>query len=355
MATSVTLAGPTTAGGAVGWRSSWIEVVLFLGGAGLFAMLLRRIGVAPIAEALRSLGLALPLIIGVEGLAVLANTLSWRCTIPPDQRGRVRFRRLAAARLVGDAVNYVFSEGAGEIPRIRLLSRYMSMEQAVASVAMAKLTEGVALGVFGILGLVLAWPVLATRAAGGMAIAAAALLGVGLVAGSLVAVRAGFLTVVVRVFHRLTTTQDDRARLARAAVSKDADRALFQQGLVGSTVWHLVGWLVNVGELWLACHYLGLRPSLGVVFAGEALAALLDGVFLFVPMRIGASEGGRVFVFGLLGLGATVGLTLGLVRRVRELAWTVAGLATYPWLARVDRTVPGGGGGQGRRDGVAVT
>ena len=89
---------------------------------------------------------------------------------------------------------------------------------------------------------------------------------------------------------------------------------------------------MNVAELWLACHFLGLRPSLGVVFAGEALGALCDGVFFFVPMRIGAAEGGRVFVFALLGFSAAQGLTLGLVRRVRELAWTTIGLAIYPWL-----------------------
>ena len=113
--------------------------------------------------------------------------------------------------------------------------------------------------------------------------------------------------------------------------------------MVGSTIWHLVGWLVNVAELWLACHFLGLRAPLGVVFAGEALGVLFDGLFFFVPMRIGAAEGGRVFVFRLLGFSAGVGLTLGLVRRMRELAWTVAGLSIYPWLARVDGTERGSG------------
>lgn len=32
------------------------------------------------------------------------------------------------------------------------------------------------------------------------------------------------------------------------------------------------------------------------------------------------------------GFSAAQGLTLGLVRRVRELAWTTMGLAIYPWL-----------------------
>ena len=70
-------------------------------------------------------------------------------------------------------------------------------------------------------------------------------------------------------------------------------------------------------------------------------------------MRL-AAEGGRVFVFGLLGFGTGIGLTLGLVRRIRELAWTVAGLAIYPWLARGDRPVPGRGTGQDRHGRVVT-
>jgi hypothetical protein len=112
----------------------------------------------------------------------------------------------------------------------------------------------------------------------------------------------------------------------------------------------LAGWLVNVAELWLACHFVGLRPSLGVVFAGEALGALCDGVFFLVPMRIGAAEGGRVFLFALLGLGAAQGLALSVVRRVRELTWTAIGLVIYPWLG-VRATLPC----RGHRDPEATT
>lgn len=343
MVTSATLAGPAPARRPRGWRSSWVEIALFLAGAGLFAFLIHRIGTATIADALASLGFSLPLIIGVEAFAVLANTLSWRCTIAPEWRADVPFRRLLAARIVGDAVNYVIPAGAGEIPKIRLLSQYIPMELAVASVALAKLTEGIALGLFAILGLVVAWPILTASAVSGVTIAVAAGAGVGLVVGCLVAVRLGFSAAVVRLFRRLVATQRERVRFPEAAVSTDTGMGAFRQGLVGSTIWHLVGWLVNVAELWLACHFLGLRAPLGVVFAGEALGVLFDGLFFFVPMRIGAAEGGRVFVFRLLGFSAGVGLTLGLVRRIRELAWTVAGLSIYPWLARVDGTERGSG------------
>src|SRR5262249_11884253 len=145
---------------------------------------------------------------------------------------------------------------------------------------------------------------------------------------------------LVRIFNRFSVTHRDRCRVV-AAISVDTETTPFRRGVASSTVWHLVGWMVNVAELWLACHFLGLRPSLGVVFAAEALGILFDSVFFFVPMRIGAAEGGRLFVFTLLGFSAALGLTLGLVRRMRDLAWTVVGLALYPWLARAAGTAPG--------------
>jgi hypothetical protein len=347
--------GPAPARRSRGWRSSWIEIVLFVAGTGLFAFLIRRVGAASIGQALVTVGPALPLIVGVEALAVLANTQSWRCTIAPTRRADVPFGRLVAARIVGDAVSYVIPAGAGEIPKVRFLSRYIPTELALASVAMAKLTEGIALGLFALLGLVAAWPILVTGRVSAVTIGVAAAAGVGLVTAGLLAARAGLSTAVIRLSRRLVTTLPDRARSTVTESPAVGETPSPQEGLVASTAWYLVGWLVNVAELWLACHFLGLRAPLGVVFAGEALGALFDAIFFFVPMRIGAAEGGRVFVFRLLGFSAEIGLTLGLVRRIRELTWTVAGLAIYPWLARVDRAAPGHETARDRRGAAVAT
>jgi Lysylphosphatidylglycerol synthase TM region len=355
MAAVTPSSGPVPARRSRGRCSSWIDIALFATGTGLFAFLIHRVGAASIARALVTLGPALPLIVGVEALAVLANTLSWRCTIPPARRADVPFGRLVAARIVGDAVSYVIPAGAGEIPKVRFLSRYIPTEVALVSVALAKLTEGIALGLFALLGLAAAWPMLVTSRVSAVTIVVVAAAGVGLVAAGLVAARAGVSTAVIRLFRRLVAILPDRPRSEVAGSPAVAETPSRQEGLVASTAWYLVGWLVNVAELWLACHFLALRASVRVVFAGEALGALFDAIFFFVPMRIGAAEGGRVFVFRLLGFSAEIGLTLGLVRRIRELVWTVAGLAIYPWLARVDKAAPGHEPARDRRDTAVAT
>src|SRR5262245_37591377 len=169
-------------------RPPWLEVALFVAGGGVFAALLWTIGTAPITEALARLGPRLALIVGVEFLAILANTLSWRYTFAREWRGDVPFGRLVAARIVGDALDYVVPAGAGEISKVRLLSLYIPVESALASVALAKLTEGLALGLFGFLGLVVVWPIVARNPVGTVPIVLAALAGAGLAAGCFIAV-----------------------------------------------------------------------------------------------------------------------------------------------------------------------
>ena len=50
-----------------------------------------------------------------------------------------------------------------------------------------------------------------------------------------------------------------------------------------------------------------------------------SGGFKFVPLQMGVSEAGTAFLTGVLGLGTTLGTTLGLVRKVRMICWTGIG------------------------------
>jgi hypothetical protein len=59
---------------------------------------------------------------------------------------------------------------------------------------------------------------------------------------------------------------------------------------------------------------------------------------------VGTQEGGKVLLFATLGLDPARGLTVGIVRRIRELVYAGLGLAALGWLtaraATSDYTVP---------------
>ena len=53
---------------------------------------------------------------------------------------------------------------------------------------------------------------------------------------------------------------------------------------------------------------------------------------LVVPAKVGTQEGGKVLLFALLGMDPARGLTVGVVRRIRELAYAGLGLAALGLL-----------------------
>jgi uncharacterized membrane protein YbhN (UPF0104 family) len=73
-----------------------------------------------------------------------------------------------------------------------------------------------------------------------------------------------------------------------------------------------------------------------LLFLGVGEATFLDSFFIIVfgtavtvvpiPATLGVAETTNVIIFVLLGLGASVGVAVTIIRRVIDLLWTAAGL-----------------------------
>jgi len=88
----------------------------------------------------------------------------------------------------------------------------------------------------------------------------------------------------------------------------------------------LAAWQIGVVETLLVLRLLGRPVRVAQAFAIEVLAVAIEGILFFVPARLGALEGGRVAACVAVGLDPAAGLTLGVVRRARDLFWAVPGL-----------------------------
>lgn len=82
------------------------EWVFLIGGLVLLVYLWRELGVTTGVTNLRLVGWGIAPIVLQECLAHLANTLGWPAAFPRP-RPAIRFSHLFAARIAGDAVNYV--------------------------------------------------------------------------------------------------------------------------------------------------------------------------------------------------------------------------------------------------------
>ena len=85
----------------------------------------------------------------------------------------------------------------------------------------------------------------------------------------------------------------------------------------------------------------------------EIGSVLIDGILFFVPAKVGTQEGGKVLLFAMLGLDPARGLTVGVVRRIRELTYAGLGLAVLAWLTT--RPVAEGSGAGARARPFALT
>jgi putative membrane protein len=303
---------------------------LLIGGLVLIVYLWRELGITTLVANLRLVGWGIAPIVLQECLACFANTLGWLAAFARP-RPPIRLPHLLAARIAGDAINYVTPTATlgGEFVRTRLLRGQAAGTAIAASVAVAKLSQMLGQIAFISVGLALSLydtPLPATLRLGllgGLAACAA-------LAGALVLVqRRGMFAPLLWLAQRWGW-QGHASELDRRLRHLDAEIAQFHrhaQGALGlSVASFFVGWALGAVEIYLILWFLDVPITMYRALTIEALSVAIDGMLFFVPAKVGTQEGGKVLIFTLLGLDPAKGLALGMLRRIRELTWALIGL-----------------------------
>lgn len=313
-----------------------VKLVLLILGIGAIAFSIHRIGWAPVLAALERLAWwQLVLVCLPYAVITAVDTLGWRFAFPRDA---APFRRLFGARLAGEALNLVTAVGSvgGEVAKAWLIRRDVAYAESVPSVVIAKTTLTIAQALFLLVGVALAWTMLAidSRVLGAMLwllvveVAAVA----GFVAVQIVGVvgRAGRLLEWSGVVRR-----DEYARRLDADL-RDYYRRDWRR-LSLSTAFHLGGWLLGAGEAYLILSVLRIPADLVTATVVEALGAGVRFATFLVPASLGAFESANAAAFEAMGLGAGAGLAFSFVRRARQIGWIGVGLlvlVSMGWLAK---------------------
>jgi hypothetical protein len=82
---------------------------------------------------------------------------------------------------------------------------------------------------------------------------------------------------------------------------------------------------LGVAEVYLTLWLLTGAPTLMTSFLFETANRLITVVFKFVPLRLGVDEASTAGFATIIGVEASTGLSLAIVRRVRVLFWAAAG------------------------------
>jgi uncharacterized membrane protein YbhN (UPF0104 family) len=97
--------------------------------------------------------------------------------------------------------------------------------------------------------------------------------------------------------------------------------------------------LIMIGEAYLMLYALGAHPTFATVLMFEGVSKIANSVGVIVPGHLGIAEGSSAALAGALGIGSSFGVALVLMRRVRGLLWSMAGMAlVVPDLWRMSRS-----------------
>lgn len=261
------------------------------------------------------------------------GTAGWRTLFPAAQR--LRFRTLLWARWISNSINNLLpvAQIGGDLIRIRMLmQRGMPGPAAAASVVVDVTLAVVTQIAFAVIGIGL-W--LWTAGWSRSATAALAVMGVfALGAGSFFLLQhAGLFGRAAGAMRRVVKTEQWGAvtggaeALDRAVVSTYRRR----RAVVRATGWRMLSWFAAALEVWIILRALGQPVSVIEAVIVESLGQAVRKAAFLVPGAVGVQEGGFMILGASLGLAAEVGLTLSLVKRLRELLVGLPALAAWQW------------------------
>ena len=299
-------------------------------GVALFAWMVHRVGPQIVATHLRQIGWGFLLIVAIAGLRFAMRAAAWALCVEPPHR--LSFAQAFAAVLAGDALGNATPLGpiVGEPAKAAFVRTRMPLAAALTALAIENVLytlSTAAMIAAGMIALLFRFELpQALREASEIALAAiAALFAAALwILWRRPALVSGPMGAVSRPSTRLQSRLERVRALEREVYTFAGRRQGAMFPLIGAELmFHALG----VAEVHVTLWFLnGTPPPLLTSFILETVNRLITVVFKFVPMQVGVSEAGTALVTQVLGLGASTGVTLGIVRKVRMLCWSSLGI-----------------------------
>lgn len=307
------------------------QAILLILGLALLIYLVAQTGWHQIWDQITRLKWNLIPIVLVYALVYTFDTLGWKFSFR-KQYPTVSFFNLFWIRLAGEAVNNTTPTGyvGGEPVKAYMLRSFdVSTPESFASLVAAKTTLTLSQILFIVFGLAAAFIELDLSLTFKIVMSFMLIFLTVLVLLFMVFQQKGMFTSIAKMLSRLNIGQNAISKRMEKIKELESHLADFYKSsrrqFIFSFSFHFLGWLAGVLEIYLIVLFLELPLNLLDAFMIETLHQLLRGLAFWVPGNIGTQEGGNFFIFTLFGLSGAVGLSVSLIRRIRELIWAVLG------------------------------
>ncbi len=328
-------------------RATLLSWVAWAVGLAVVAVLIHQIGVAPVLGALTAAGPRIVWLMAAYSVATVVMAIPWRLLLTGLQRPSVG--GAVASRFAASGLNAVLPFiTAGDAVRLLWLDRGQ-WPQGAAAVVVDRLMFAVASVAFIGLGAIAIALMPSVPRAFEWAALGAALITALLVAvfvwlagrGKTVSLLHRF---VRRLSARLLPASGDGAQPSDLPALIDGalqSLLLRARGKLGAIVLiHLFGRCLAAVEIYAGLRALNVPVTPAPVLILAAVPVALNLVGAFMPGQIGLQEGACTAVAAALGLGATTGLSLVLLIRIRQLLFVPVTAAVLSF--RVHHPTPTG-------------
>jgi len=322
------------------------HLLSFIAGAVLFVYVIKQTGITELKHHIGMLGLTGTLaIIGLSAVRNCMRAGSWYYSIEPQERG-VTFWALMNTMLAGEAIKYLTATGplVSEPAKAAMVRREVPLLQGLSSVVVENLVYYLTVFIFMFAGL----PALLWLAEVPGDVKLAGLVLVAAIALSIVVV---FIAIRLKSFI-LARSFDQIARRRRfsrvaplASNVRRIEENLYsfyehrRRAFFVIFALNMASHLINIVEVWVILLLLDLPATMLNGFIIEAITKVINFVFFFVPTRAGVYESGNALLLQALGMSASAGVALAIIRKLRAFIWVAYGLVIIGILAaRRERT-----------------
>lgn len=321
---------------------------IWLSGFALLLALVARQGFSEVSSALAVAGFGMVWVTVYHLVPMFVDTLAWQFLLP--RRHHVPLSDLLWMRWLAESVNNLLpvAQVGGEFLKTRLLMlRRIPGSIAGASAVGDLTTTVIAQVVFCTMGVLLLGLLGNDDNAAGEFLIGLGVLAL-LILGFYFAQRAGLFVHLARVLERFGGQREWLSLSGGAAALDESVSTLYrrQRAFWSACLLHLVGWIVGAGEVWFALYFLGHPVTFTKALILESLITGVRAAAFTVPGALGVQEGGLMVFAPLVGLSPETGLSVSLVKRVRELVLGLPGLIAWS-LSEARHAV--GRGGASRR------
>ena len=283
-----------------------------------------------------------PFILGLACSWHITNSIAWSFAFPPGAF-RPRLHRLFMAKLAGEAVNQLtpLANIGGEPLKAYLLKRESPTSRGLASVVINKMAQFITGLIFTAAGLcliILYWDLPRTLPLPIQIVLGALLLFAMMFILALYKMHKRLFSSLLNLLHKLGIKTEQLERRMAKAVRIDENIGQFYKNYKARfflvMFFHGLGWLLGACETYVILRALGADIGFAVSFLITSLTVIINSLFFFMPSNIGVLEGGQVFLLSTLWLAPALGLSLGIIKRMRKLFWLTVGWLFLTHLSR---------------------